>query len=59
MHVKWSLFLVQALPGYPVPGKDNCSFPLANLPQLGVLASQGQVGEAPLIVQQLPPGWES
>lgn len=27
MHVKCSLLLVQALPGYPRPGKDNCSFP--------------------------------
>lgn len=35
MHVKCcSLFLVQALPGYPVLGEDNCSFPLASLPQV-------------------------
>lgn len=27
--------------------------------RLGVLGSQGQVGEAPLMVQQLPLGWES
>lgn len=44
MHVKWSLFLVQALPGYPVLGKDNCTFPLAGLPQVRSARKSGTGG---------------
>lgn len=39
--MKWSLFLVQALPGYPVPGKDNCSFPLATLSEVRSASKSG------------------
>lgn len=41
MHVKWSLFLVQALPAYLVPGNDNSSFPLASLPQVMCASKSG------------------
>lgn len=50
---------VQALPGYPRPGKDSCSFPQLVSHRLGALESRGQAGEAPLMVQQFPLGWES
>lgn len=44
MHVKWSLFLVQALPGYPDLGKDNCFSSLAGLPQARSARKSGTGG---------------
>lgn len=56
MHVKWSLFLVQALPGYPVLGKDNCTFPLAGLPQVRSAKKSGTGGGSTPHIPAAPSG---
>lgn len=40
-------------------GRVTGLFPWLVTPKLGVLGSQGEAGEAPLMAQQLPLGWES
>lgn len=57
IHLEWSLF--RPCLDSRFQGSVTALSPWLATPRLGVLGSQGEVGEAPLIIRQAPLGWES
>lgn len=57
MHLEWSLF--RPCLDSRFQGRVTALLPQLSTPRLGVLGSQGEAGEAALIIQLVPLGWES